>query len=197
MHTRLLQSMADEGLVRLALCGEMEAYNTLVDRFRAAVILVAEQTLHSREVAEDVAQEVFLVAFQSLPRLRDPKRFASWLYAITRYRARRVLKQERRFVSLETDPLHAVAVACSTGEATHPEAVLLNNLFKDELVCALANLKPELQLVFRLRYEEEWSIARISEFIALPIPTIKWRLHQTRKLLKQQLQSYEQEDKHE
>jgi RNA polymerase sigma-70 factor (ECF subfamily) len=189
--------MADEGLVRLALCGEIRAYNTLVNRFRGAVILVAEQTLHSREIAEDVAQEVFLVAFQSLTRLRDPKRFSSWLYAITRYRARRVLKQEQRLVSMETEHLDTLSMPFSIQEAAHPEKALLNNLLKDELVCALANLKPEFQLVFRLRYEEEWSVARISEFLALPIPTIKWRLHQARKQLKQQLQSHEQENKHE
>jgi len=46
--------------------------------------------------------------------------------------------------------------------------------------------------VFLLRYEEAWPIARIAEFLALPVTTIQWRLHQARKLLKQQLLPHEE-----
>ena len=189
--------MSDEQLVRQTLCGDIRAYNALVKRFRRAVVLVAEQTLHSPEVAEDVAQEVFLVAFQSLTQLRSPERFASWLYAITRYRARRVNKQAQRTVALESERLHADMVCLPLQEETYQERVLLKAEFQNDLDWALANLKPEHRFVFLLRYEEEWPVARISDFLALPISTIKWRLHQARKQLKQQLLLCQKETGHE
>jgi len=185
--------MTDEELVHLVLLGRIQAYDVLVKRFRHAVILVAEQTVQSHDVAEDVAQEVFLVALKSLPRLRDPKRFASWLYAIARYRARRVRKQERNMEPLEAERLDTVPNSLLTKDTGNPEKALLNGQLQNEIACAVANLKPEIALVFRLRYEEAWPVARISEFLALPLTTIQWRLHQTRKQLKQQLQTHEKE----
>jgi len=197
MHPPALQFRSDEQLVRQALCGDIRAYNALVKRFRRAVILVAEQTLHSREVAEDVAQEVFLMAFQSLTQLRSPERFASWLYAITRYRARKANKQAQRTVALEPERLHPDMICLPFWEETDPENALLKAEVQNELARALANLKPEHRLVFLLRYEETWPVARISDFLALPISTIKWRLHQARKQLKQQLLLHQKEPEHE
>ncbi|MCW3094430.1 MAG: polymerase sigma factor SigW-like protein [Chthonomonadaceae bacterium] len=197
MHTCTLQSRTDEELVRQALCGDIRAYNVLVKRFRGAVVLVAEQTLNSREVAEDVAQEVFLVAYESLTQLRSPDRFASWLYAITRYRARRVRKQELRTIPLEPESMYADATCLPLQEETHPEKALFKAEFQNELARALATLKPEHRLAFLLRYEEAWPVMRISEFLALPVSTIKWRLHQARKQLKQQLQPLPKESEDE
>ena len=197
MHSGSLPSRTDEELVRLALDGNMRAYNTLVYRFRGAVVLVAEQIVHSHEVAEDVAQEVFLVAAKSLPRLRDPKRFASWLYAITRYRAHRARKQAQRTLPMEPELLHVVVAQLSAQEAAHPEKALLLGEYRNELTAALATLKPELRLVLLLRYKEAWPVARICEFFALPLTTIQGRLHQARKQLKQQLLAPQKEFEHE
>ena len=197
MRTGSFQLMTDEDLVRQVLRGDIQAYNVLVKRFRGAVVLVAEQTLHSREVAEDVAQEVFLVAFQSLTTLRDQQRFGSWLYAITRYRARRVMRQEKRTVVLDPEWLSLIMAAFPTSVEAHPERDLLRAEAKKELAEALANLTSENRTAFLLRYEEAWPVARISEFLALPISTIKWRLHQARKQVKQQLLLHQKESGYE
>lgn len=173
--------LTDEELVRHALTGEIRACNALVVRYRGAVVLVAQQVLPLREAAEDVAQDVFLIAFQSLARLRDPHRFGSWLYAITRYQARRVLRQEKPTVALDSE--------LPASGAVHPEGELLRAEAQRELTEALASLTPEHRVAFLLRYEEAWPVARISEFLALPISTVKWRLHQARKQLKRALLS--------
>lgn len=188
MCTGSFQFITDADLVRHVLTGDLRAYNILVQRFRGAVILVAEQALHSREIAEDVAQEVFLVALQSLPSLRDPERFASWLYAITRFQARRVTRREQRTVALDPEAMSLLLAGLPASEDTHPETDLLRVEARKELADALANLTPDHRIAFLLRYEEAWPVARIAEFLALPISTIKWRLHQARKQLKQQLQ---------
>src|SRR5690348_12007404 len=80
----------DEQLVLAALVGGIAAFDELVRRYRAAIILVAEHVIGSRAAAEDVAQEVFLLAFKALPSLDEPAKFAGWLRAIARHRAQRV-----------------------------------------------------------------------------------------------------------
>lgn len=189
MGTDSLLSLTDEELVRLALSGNPGAYNALVTRYRRAVVLVAQQLLPHREAAEDVAQEALLVALQSLRKLRDPQRFGSWLYAITRYQARRAVRQEKPAGVLDTELPAPV-------EAT-PESDLLRGETRRELTEALAALSPEHRVTFLLRYEEAWPVARIADFLALPLSTIKWRLHQARKQLKRQLLEDRKDTTHE
>lgn len=184
MHSRHFQFASEEELVQDAKNGDFRAYDELVTRYRRAVILVAEQSLHSRSAAEDVAQEVFLIAFTSLPRLAEPGKFSGWLYTITRYRARRVLRQELR-IAISA----ATSVACQRSNATEevpsPESAYLKKQNVVEVSNALIEIKPEYRTLLLLRYEEQWSICQIANFLSLPATTVNWRLHQARKLLKQ------------
>src|SRR5579859_4223299 len=89
MNNTHFPNISDEELVLGAVLGNPRAFDELVRRFRGAMIFIAQRELGSREVAEDVAQEAFLLAFEALPQLQDPARFAGWLCAITRRRAQR------------------------------------------------------------------------------------------------------------
>src|SRR5207253_4867108 len=90
------QCLDDAAVVEIAQMGSLAAYDELVRRFRGAVLLVVGQIVSSREGAEDVAQEVFLLAFGGLSQLQSPAKFPAWLYAIARHRARRVARREGR-----------------------------------------------------------------------------------------------------
>jgi RNA polymerase sigma-70 factor (ECF subfamily) len=185
MHSRHFRFAREEELVQDAKNGDFRAYDELVTRYRRAVILVAEQSLHSRSAAEDVAQEVFLIAFTSLPRLAEPAKFSGWLYTITRYRARRILRQELR-IAISA----ATSLACQRSNVTEevpscPESAYLKKQKASEVSSALIEIKPEYRTLLLLRYEEQWPIDRIANFLSLPATTVNWRLHQARKLLKQ------------
>src|SRR5512138_2990868 len=84
----------DEVLVVAAILGDLEAFDELATRYRAAVVRVA-QSIVGHTDAEDVAQDALLLAFKALPSIEDPTRFAAWLAVITRHRAFRFSKQER------------------------------------------------------------------------------------------------------
>ena len=77
--------ITDEELVRRSLTGGREAFAALYDRYARLVRVICFEQLGRRlECAEDLAQEVFLRAYQKLERLRDPVRFSSWLIGISR-----------------------------------------------------------------------------------------------------------------
>lgn len=187
MQTSFLQQLSDEDLAIRAMRGNLQAYTVLMVRYRGAVLLIAEEVLGSRASAEDVAQGVFLVVFQSLPRLREPQRFASWLYAITRFRARRAFHQIKRYTPLDIDSLRDL----TDSEESQPEKSLLKAERSSEIWGAVERLKSEWRTVFLLRYQEEWSILQIAGFLALSTTTVNWRLHQARKCLLQQLKNDE------
>ena len=98
----------DEVLVVAAIVGDLEAFDELAARYRAAVVRAA-QAIVGREDAEDVAQDALLLAFKALPSLEDPRKFAAWLQAITRHRALRLSKRERarKHASRELDDRNA------------------------------------------------------------------------------------------
>src|SRR6266545_3833552 len=83
----------DEVLVVAAILGNLEAFEELVLRYRAAVVRLA-RTIVGANYAEDVAQDALLLAFKALPTIEEPGKFAAWLSAITRHRALRFNKRE-------------------------------------------------------------------------------------------------------
>ena len=172
----------DEQLVCWARSGCREAFDELARRYRPGVSLTARQIVGDAERAEDVAQEALLIAFRALPTLTEPARFSAWLGAITRHRARRVARQESRFVPLE--PAHLDGLQAPDLPAS------------DELTDAFAALGEDYRTALRLRYWEEWSVGQIASFLSLPITTIKWRLHYGREVLRRHLSRPREEEDH-
>lgn len=181
--------MSDSDLVGLALPGHVEACDELVRRYRGAVVLAAEQVVGSKELAQDIAQEAFLLAFRSLHQLREPERFSHWLYTIARNRARRVIQQYTRVSSTEDidkpDTPDVNPEAC-------PVRMLLHAERQAQVHGALSKLPDDMRLVMSLFYIEQWTAQQIAEFLALPLTTIHWRLHSGRKQMRHLLEKLEE-----
>lgn len=185
---------SDKELVVYATLGRLEAFDELVRRYRVAVALVAGQVLSSRAAAEDVAQETFLLAFKALPQLREPEKFAGWVCAIARHRARRVAAREERNLPTEPSKMDRLLLAHSQELSVSPEARCAQSEQDDCISKAFARLSFDLGLPLRLYYFEQWPVARIAAFLSLPVTTIKWRLHRGRTLLRQALTTREEKE---
>ena len=82
----------DANLVRTTLDGDKSAYGDLYDRYAPLVRAICYDATGSVPCAQDLAQEVFLQAYEKLASLREPDKLAGWLVAI----ARRMGSQWRR-----------------------------------------------------------------------------------------------------
>lgn len=182
----------DEELVAYALLGNLDAFDELVRRFRHAVILVAEQALHSRPAAEDIAQETFLLAFKALPQLQTPAKFAGWLYAIARHRAQRMARKEGKQIACELSTLDRLLLRASQEMANGPAETFAALHERDCIAAEIAKLPFEYRIVLTLRCYEDWPLARIAEFLSLSLPTVKWRLHEGRERLRRQLLTHQE-----
>jgi RNA polymerase sigma factor (sigma-70 family) len=74
----------DARLVTDALAGDADAFALLYRRHVGAVHRVVAASVHDRETAADLTQDVFASAIEALPSLREPERFRSWVLAIAR-----------------------------------------------------------------------------------------------------------------
>ena len=173
----------DEVLVVAAIVGDLQAFDQLVLRYRAAVVRVATGIV-GREYAEDVAQDAWLLAFKALPSIEEPRKFAAWLSAITRHRAMRFGKHESKH--------HAQRVALDEVLIERLEALsqpFTERIEDQELREALDSLPADYALTLKLRFLDEMPLKRIAAFLDTPLTTVKWRLHQGKRLLRETLGS--------
>jgi RNA polymerase sigma-70 factor (ECF subfamily) len=108
-------------------------------------------------VAEDITSQVFLTAFEQLPRYQHRGTFAAWVFTIARNKARDHFRTSGRQVSM--DAIADAAIRPDLlGEIIHADR--LNHL--DSLIRALP--VGELEMI-RLRYVAELSLAEIGALV--------------------------------
>lgn len=173
----------DEVLVVAAILGDLEAFNELAGRYRAAAVRTA-QAIVGRTDAEDVAQDALLLAFKALPSIEQPSRFAPWLGAITRNRALRFNKREH---ALSTRRVEFDEVLLAEIDAL-ARPLLAEREGEEELRLALEGVPEEYALVLRMHFLDEMPLKRIAAYLGLPLSTIKWRVHRGKQLLREQVE---------
>src|SRR5687768_2523695 len=186
----------DEVLVLGAILGNLEAFEQLVLRYRPAVVRLA-RTIVGNDDAEDVAQDALLLAFKALPTLEEPTRFAAWLSAITRHRAFRYSKREQAQLSKRVamdevllekiEALSQPFVDLGADGNDDDFYGLESESDRGKVLSALDKLPNEYALPLRLRFQDEMPLKRIAAFMGVPLTTVKWRLHQGKKLLREKL----------
>jgi RNA polymerase sigma-70 factor (ECF subfamily) len=81
-----LTTPSDRKLIQAVFAGEKAAYEKLYDRYAPLVRAICYDTTRNLADAQDLAQDVFMRAYEKLDRLRDPERFGKWLVGIARLR---------------------------------------------------------------------------------------------------------------
>jgi RNA polymerase sigma-70 factor, ECF subfamily len=162
-----------------ALDQEFEA--RLVESSTLAV-RVAYSVLRQREDAEDVAQEAFARAYRAFGQLRDRQRFRTWLVRMTWRLAINRWRADRRRSTRETAHAEAVRPEPTT------EEMVDGRRRAAELWRAIDALPEKLRLVIVLASIEGHDLAEVAALLGLPVGTVKSRLFEARRRLKEQLQ---------
>jgi len=138
----------DAELVAATLGGDRHALGLIYDRYSDRIHTMCVHMLDDHDEAADVTGEVFLVAFQRLPQLRDPDRLRPWLFAICRHEVFRRSKRRSR-VRL-TGEVHDMDLAAPTpDDDTGVDAAALALLVRE----AAAGLDDRDRLVLELQLE--------------------------------------------
>jgi RNA polymerase sigma-70 factor (ECF subfamily) len=128
--------------------------------------------------AEDLAQQVFLIAQRKLGQLRDPQHAKSWLFAILRTCFWKS-SQKRRLVSAQSPALNLDTIP---EKPPHESAV-----DREQLQKALNQLSEKSRVVLTMFYFENRSYREIAEQLDLPIGTVMSRLARAKNQLRGRL----------
>ena len=188
------QCPEDKELVAQALEGDESAYQELLNRFRRPVFSLIYRMIRDRELAEDLAQESFVKAFNNLDSYNPSYRFSSWLFKIANNHAIDHLRRTR----LQTVSIHGSPHALEREQVREtqivlrdpresPEAELAARELGSEIELAIAQLRPEYQMAVILRHIENRPYEEIAEIMDIPIGTVKTFLHRARAELREAL----------
>jgi RNA polymerase sigma-70 factor (ECF subfamily) len=155
------------------------AFGRLVEQHQNAAFQWAFTTLEDRHLAQDVTQEAFLVAYQHLPKLRDPQAFPAWLHQIVLSQCCRVMRQRQP----PTIPLE-MADELPLNDLDLEQVVVECDL-KESVLAALDRLPLHEQTVTRLFYLRGYSLKEIARLLQVPVTTVKKRLQYARQHLRQ------------
>jgi RNA polymerase sigma-70 factor, ECF subfamily len=181
----------DADLVARAREGDHAAFTALIERHQAAVYRAALSAVGSAMDADDVAQEALLLAYQRLRSFRGEASFKTWLLTITWNQAmnhrRKASRWWKRFVSADDDrdPFDAAAIP---GERT-PEELASAGQLRMGIRRAIAALPRTLRDALLLAQSGEYSYEEIGAMVKAPVGTIKWRVSEARRLVRQQLEA--------
>jgi RNA polymerase sigma-70 factor (ECF subfamily) len=113
-----------------------------------------------------------------LPSIDDPARFAAWLMVITRHRALRYVRGQKRDIPLDELLLERLEALATPADREAEDAALRE---------ALERLPPEYALVLRLQFFDEMPQQRIAKALGVPVSTVKWRVYRGKQLLREVL----------
>ena len=184
--------MTDAELVARARQGDAAAFGELVDRHRTAVYRAALAALGSHADAEDAAQDAFLAAYRRLSSFRGESSFKTWLLTITWHQAinrRRSLSRVwRRLVVQAGDSVHhdAIVASVASGGPT-PEQAAADDQLRRGIQQSIRALSPKLRDALLLAQSGAYSYEEIGAMLNAPTGTIKWRVSEARKIIRQQL----------
>jgi len=168
----IFREVEDRDLIAKARRGDVEAYNLLVSRWEKRVFNYLLRLVANREDALDVSQDVFLKAYQNLPKLDEPAKFAGWLFRIAHNEAFSLLRRRKPESELAGEPRREIERGLLPIELSLAVEKALGRLNEDQREAVL------LKVYQGFKFEE------MAEILGCPVSTVKSRLYTALDLLK-------------
>ena len=177
--------------------GGATAFEELVVRYQARLVRVLEHLVGRRELAEDLAQEVFLRVYRSRQQYQPGARFATWLFTIANNVASNALRDRSRHPEvtlagsesgpLGPRPMDRLVQASSSGMPTRQ---IDKAEIRDVVRMAMESLSERQRMAVLLNKFEGMSYADIAKSMELSPQAIKSLLSRARENLRQMLEPY-------
>lgn len=197
--------LPDSVLVAKAKRGDWVAFEQLFWRYHERIYTFIWHFLQNREASEDLTQETFVRAWESLHSLKSNDAFQVWLHQIARRLCLDALRkrawekpmsdiatyddQKVSVGEVETD-LEFALEGKSSPEEIDPEETLFESERKKVVHIAVSKLSQPLREVVVLHYFEGLPVDEIAKVLGVPIGTVLSRLARARKSLRKLLAHY-------
>jgi RNA polymerase sigma-70 factor (ECF subfamily) len=183
-----------DALIERCLRGDQLAWEAIVHRYWRKVFNVAYTFVGKHDLAEDLAQDIFLKIFRSLDTFDRRANFQTWLISVSRNLCidhYRKVRKERESVDRDvtTDDLSLASgdISPYVAQERRDLAAMLRR--------ALQELPSSLRTAVVMRDLQELSYQEIADRLKLPEGTVKSRINRGRKELARQVEQLREEDR--
>lgn len=183
MQSILAAAENEAGLVSRSRAGDLDAFDVLVLHYMDRAYAVALRLMRQREDAEDLVQDAFIQALQSLDRFEAGRPFGPWLFRILVNRGLN-LRRSRKVRATEAMP-EDVPAAGDT-----PVRLVERSELRDRLCAAIESLPERERMVIELFELEGFDSGQVAEILDMPRGTVRWHLHEARRALRAQLVAF-------
>ena len=175
----------DAELIQNSLIGDENAFATLVRKYQKQVHALAWRKVGDFHVAEEITQDTFLRVYKKLSTLKDPRRFAGWLYRIASRQCHAWLRKKRiQTQSLEDTDIELIEGGTYSQYIAEEQEKAATEAQRDIVQRLLARLRESERTVVTLHYFGEMTTEEISRFLGVSASTVKSRLRRARLRLK-------------
>lgn len=188
--------MTDDQLIERFLDGDVQAFNTLVWRWQQPIYNFVLRYTSRHDDASEITQKTFIKVHKSLSRLKDKRKFSTWIYQIALNTCRDEAKRRRNHAVYSLDGMREngwfdLPDDGTTGgqKVESPEKALQRSELRDLLERALAQIPEEQKAIVVMKEYQGLKFAEIAEVLGLSVNTVKSRmyygLHALKKILHQ------------
>jgi RNA polymerase sigma factor (sigma-70 family) len=182
----------EQAFILLLQQGDQQAFRQLVEQWQHMVYNTVLGFVQDTAEAEDLAQEVFIQAFQSIQQFRAESKLSTWLYRIA---VTKVLDAERKKKAKKRMSHMRVWLGMEEKEQApavfyHPGVQLDNREKAAMLFRALRSLPPNQRAAFVLIKTEGLSYEEVAGIMKLSIKAVEALMHRAKENLRKQLDNY-------
>ena len=175
-----LTQMEITKLIETSKQGDEKALSALYGLYVGRVTDVCHRIVGNRMVAEEIANDALLVAFNSLNSLRTPQHFGKWVCVIAKNMALRELNHHKKENAISLEEINEII-------NTDEDDLTENHISKEDIERAIAALPNGYEKVFRLSVIDGLSHKDISKILGIAPHSSSSQLARGRKLLRDSL----------
>ena len=186
----------DLALVAKAKTKDPKAFEKLMKKYHKSVYYMLLKMVNNADDSQDLTQEAFAKAFNSLDKFDSTYAFSTWLFRIATNNAIDFIRKKRvKTISLDNpwgkDDDNDTYSIDPKDPDPDPNEEMLRDQRKEYLTIAIEKLPAKYRQLVELRYFKELSYEEVATQLELPLGTVKAQLFRARELLNEQLSAME------
>lgn len=189
-NNKSASKLEDYDLIQSALKGDQSSYDRLMKKYYRLVSNLINRMIYNKDDVEDLAQEAFIKAFNSLDKFDHQFAFSTWLYKIASNNCIDYLRKKKlntvsidKEIDGEDDDLRFEI----PDNDYKPDREILEREKQKILSDAINSLPEKYKSVIILRHQEEMEYEEIASKLDLPLGTVKAHIFRGRELLNKYL----------
>lgn len=184
--------LEDFRVIREAIAGDQAAYKFLMKKYHDAIYNLIYKMIHDKNDVEDLTQEAFIKAFNSLESFNFEFAFSTWLYKIATNNSIDYLRKKKIKTYSIDKPISTKdgEMEFEIPDSTFvPDKTVIFDQKRNIIQDAIETLPEKYQKVITMRHQEEKSYEEIAEELDIPLGTVKAHIFRAREMLYKQLRS--------